>query len=685
MKYFVTNNPPIFNPYTNITICTVEDCLIALSQMPIIGLDTETTGFDPYTKELLLVQFGNFDDQYALDNTVDLQRFKGILEDPNRLFILQNAKFDLRFFYHKRIVVSNVFDTMLAEKMLWLGYPAGMHSASLKTIAERYLGVELDKEIRGMIHREKYSERVVEYGCNDVKYLEKIMELQLIEIRKKGLEVALQIENEFVKVLAYIEYSGIKLDPEKWKEKMLQDKINMDTAKKTLDDWIIDKSNTDNFFRKYITQNMQGDLFEGFNSDPICTINWDSSQQVIPIFKHLGFNTLIKDKKTGQMKHSVEAKVIQTQMKVSNIAGPYLEFKGCSKIVGTYGQSFLNQINPVSRRIHTQFTQLMDTGRLSCGGKNKDTNEEYPNLQNLPADDATRHSFVAQSGYKLIDCDYTAQEDFVFTELSQEPKLIDFYNDTTRKRDGHSFVAKICFPEALDNVTEEEVKNVRPDLRALAKKAKFSIHYGGNGSTIATNLSLPQEQGYAIEKAYLSGFENINNYFKHVKTDMWNKGYILISALTGHKMFIWDWEDLKLEQSQFTQDFWEDYRKQKQQWIEEGEDPYDKPAVMKRVSKFFKTKSGYERNSLNAPVQGTSAIITKVAGIRYFNHLVRDGLLFKVWIPNCVHDEYLVEAPDLLIGQECLELQSAMEEAGKIFVKSVSLRAVPEVAPYWKH
>ena len=67
------------------------------------------------------------------------------------------------------------------------------------------------------------------------------------------------------------------------------------------------------------------------------------------------------------------------------------------------------------------------------------------------------------------------QEDFIFTELSQEPKLIDFYNDTKRKRDGHSFVAKICFPKELDGIEEEEVKHKRPDLRALAKKAKFSI------------------------------------------------------------------------------------------------------------------------------------------------------------------------------------------------------------------
>lgn len=677
MKYFVTNNPPLFSTFENVQICSIEDCLLYLHSIPIIGLDTETSGFDPRTKELLLVQMGDFDNQYAIDNTIDIQLFKELLEDKSKLFLLHNAKFDLRFFYHKRIVVSNVYDTYLAEKMLWLGYPSGYRGMSLQACASNYLDIYLDKEVRGMIHRERYSERVIEYGCNDVKYLESIREHQLKLLEEKGLITALSIENEFVKVLAYIEYSGIKLDTNKWKDKMALDKSNLRKAQESLDNWLITKSQEDTFLKKYITVNLQGDLFEGFDSGPVCNINWDSSKQVIPIFKHLGFNVLVKDKKTGLFKESVESKVIEVQKSISDITPLYTDYKGYSKIVGTYGESFLKQINPISKRIHTQFSQLMDTGRLSCGGKNKDTKEEYVNLQNLPADDATRHSFVAERGYKLIDCDYTAQEDLVFTELSKEPKLIDFYNDTQRKRDGHSFVAKICFPEELKDVEEQSVKFKRPDLRSLAKKAKFAIHYGGNGSTIARNLSLPDAQGYQIEKAYLGGFININNYFKKVKRDMWNNGYILISEITGHKMFVWNWAELKKFESQFNPLFWAEYRDLK-------ENNPDHPLI-EQVRNYFKSKGGYERNSLNAPVQGTAAIITKVAGIKYFNHLIQNNLLFTVWIPNCVHDEYLVEAPEEIAESEAIILSKCMEDAAEIFVKSVKLKAVPEIADYWKH
>lgn len=684
MVYLVSNQLQLHDS-VNYKSISIEQSLEILNNIQICGVDTETKGFDVYKDALLSLQLGDFDNQIFIDlTTVNIQHYKAYLES-DRLFRFANAKFDLKFLYHHRIVPNKIYDVYLAEKLLWLGYPSGQHGMSLASMALEYLGVKLDKSVRGKILYQSLNEEIIVYGCNDVKYLNKIAECQAESLTEKDLHRALSVENEFVKVLAYIEYSGIKLDATKWKAKMAKDLEELNKAEDIINKWVINKAQTDNFFKQFTHIETQGDLFNGFNSEPICTINWNSSKQLIPMFNHLGFNLWTKDKKTGLMKQSVEAKIIDLQKDKSDIAEPYLNYTSQAKLVSTYGQTFIDQINPITGRIHTQFNQLMDTGRLSCGGKNKNTKEEYVNIQNLPSDEETRHAFVAQNGYLLIDCDYTAQEDLIFTELSQEPKLIDFYNDTKRKRDGHSFVAKICFPAELDQYEEGEVKHVRPDLRSLAKKAKFSIHYGGNGSTIARNLSLPDEQGYAIEKAYLSGFSNINAYFKHVKTDMWDKGYILINSLTGHKMFISNWKELKEIEQSFSSDFWDKYRLVKQDWAECGSDPYDKPPLMQKVSKFFKNKSGYERNSLNAPVQGSAAVITKVAGVRFFNYLKKNNLLFNVWIPNCVHDEYLVEAPKEIAQEVANNLQLAMEDAGKIFVKSVTLKAVPEIAEYWSH
>lgn len=89
--------------------------------------------------------------------------------------------------------------------------------------------------------------------------------------------------------------------------------------------------------------------------------------------------------------------------------------------------------------------------------------------------------------------------------------------------------------------------------------------------------------------------------------------------------------------------------------------------------------------SLNYPVQGSSAIITKIAGIKLFDYLCKHNLLFIVLIPNLVHDEILVECPKELEKEISKATQDSMEGAGRIFCKTVTLKAVPEVATYWKH
>lgn len=100
---------------------------------------------------------------------------------------------------------------------------------------------------------------------------------------------------------------------------------------------------------------------------------------------------------------------------------------------------------------------------------------------------------------------------------------------------------------------------------------------------------------------------------------------------------------------------------------------------------YFSKKGDMDRIALNTPVQGTSAQITKLAGIYFFNYLIQHNLVFKVLIPNCVHDEYLVEAPKELAEEVSLALQNSMEKAGKVFTSVVTLKAIPEISTYWKH
>lgn len=769
MIYFVTGQRELFEfPNAKYKCISVEESLKILEPLRVVGLDTETTGTEIWQGKLLTLQLGNKENQVVIDcMTTDVKQYKDYLES-DRLFIIHNAKFDLRWLYKEHIVVRNVYDTYLAEKILFLGFPPGIVSLSLQACCDRYLGIFLDKTVRGQIHA-GMTEEVIVYAANDVVHLEDIMDLQLKTITARGQKVALDIENEFVRVLAYIEYCGIKLDPVKWKAKMDKDAERLRVAEQKLNEWVVDyvmkKGDPSLIARNYDTHKKgkpakladnvyvvipQPSLFAEFDTGPQCIINWNSSKQVIRLFEELGFDLLVKDKKTGKMKKSVESKFIELQASKSSIVPLYLEYSAAFKVVTSFGQNFLDAINPVTQRIHPTFNQMMDTGRLSCGSggkgkggktkdddiaeeadENKDTstqaNDKSVNVQQLPATEETRAAFVPEKGHLLVDCDYGDQEGHVFTELSNDREWIAFYNDPAQ-RDGHSFVAKMCFPKDLDGVAEKDVKKVRKDLRDLAKKARFCFNYNGQAPTMATNCNIPVDFATEIYNNYFKRFNGIASYFKVQKRDMWNRGYILISKITGLRAYIYDYPILKgiERRKNGMEDFWDIYKAARDSGRVISEIP---PSVMQEIAKKFaqgapieeiavrysykvkkagkveerfidinretvyvsvmkhlwKRKSASDNQSCNYPSQGTAAAMTKIAGIRYFNHLVNDGLIFKVLIPNDVHDEYLIEPPEEIAEQEAKKLSECMEYAAAIFCKKVTIKAVPELADHWVH
>ncbi len=375
MIYLVTNQLHLFDE--EVKIVSMEESFELIRPLMVYGLDTETQGFSPYTKKLLSVQIGNEDFQVVIDClSVDIVNYRWFFEDKKRLAVLTNAKFDLKFFYHQRIVIPNLFDTFLAEKILYLGYPPGMHSCSLQATAQKYLNVYLDKTVRGEIIWKGLTLDVIHYAARDVKYLIPLMKEQIKALKEKDLLDSCKLECLFVKVLAYIEYCGVKLDIDKWKAKMHSDLIRQNEALEKLNKWVVEWATNpkEEFINEatrnmvissrshsYIEQNLQGDLFCGFTG-PICKINWNSSKQVIPFLEELGFKLETFDKETKEKKKSIEASIIEPQKHISDVAPLYLEYRGAQKEVSTYGQNWLNNINPVSGRIHANFTQLMDTG-----------------------------------------------------------------------------------------------------------------------------------------------------------------------------------------------------------------------------------------------------------------------------------------------------------------------------------
>lgn len=601
MVYLVTGQPDLFeNP--NYKLMSVEESLQLLSSCKILQYDSETTGVDARICDLLCVQFGNKEKDFQIvvdTTTVSILLYKSILED--KYIVGQNLKFDLQFLYNYGIIPRKVYDTMIVEQLLYLGYPSGTISYSLASIAQRRLGIDIDKSIRGQIIWRGLDEQVILYSANDVRWLEDIMYSQLKDCEEKQCKVGAKLECDFVPVISYLEWCGIKLDEEKWLAKMKKDKENLDKARESLDKFIISNPNLSQF--THIER--QGDLFSGFNSEPICTINWSSSRQVVQLAKILGFDTTVQDKKTKEDKDSVLEKHLKTQKGINDeFLDLYFAYQEYAKVVSSFGQSQLNMINPKTGRCHTIYKQLgAASGRMSCGSQQpnhalaklkgipaKDCT--YCNFQQLPSDEITRSCFVAEEGNLFCSCDYSALESRLGADIYQEHSMIEEF--LYKSGDIHSLVAKACFPELKDKTTEEIKKNY-PHLRKKAKPIGFSQQFGGSARAIASSLGCSLEEAEDIAAAYLNGFPGIAKFKADGSKAVRQKGYVLMCKYTGHKMYWWDHQVWLDRQKSFTQEFWEEYRTK-------HKDTGD--AIALSVREHFQAASKWDRMALNSPTQG---------------------------------------------------------------------------------
>lgn len=681
MIYLVSSNQELFDDsdYKHIS---VEESLDIIKSWNLVQFDTETSGRDAHIDKLLCAQFGNktADIQIVVDCvTTDIRLYKDVLE--SKLVIGQNLKFDLQFLYNYGIVPLNVYDTMIVEQLLYLGYPSGQISFSLKEIAWRRLGINIDKTVRGEIIWRGLDKQVILYAAGDVTYLEAIMWSQVKDCREKKCMVGAKLECDFVPAIAYLEWCGIHLDEKKWKEKMVKDKENLNSAINELNKFVVYTPSLSKF--TYI--NRQGDLFTGYCLDPQVTINWSSSRQVIEVAKILGFNTQVKDKKTGEDKDSVLEKHLASQKGVNDeFLKLYFKYQEYAKVVSSFGQGHLNAVNPKTHRIHTVYRQLgAASSRMSCGSQQANTSLAklnkvapkdctYPNMQQLPHDEETRACFTAMKGNLWVSCDYSSQEGRVQGDIYQDEAILKMYREGI---DGHSMYAKIFFKEELKDIDVHDVKKLRPDLRTKAKGPEFALAYGGGYTTIMQQLKCSEEEAKQIVANYEEGFKGTTEFAKKGSAFVRKNGYILMCPLTGHRMYWWDHDRWLERQKSFTQEFWEEYR---------NKHKGTNDVIAQEVSMHFRAASKYDRLARNAPPQGTSAVMTKEATTNIFHWIINNGYFGKILCCALVHDETNWEYPEEVKEFPNI-VKSMMENSAAIYCKSLPIPADAQVGTHWIH
>ena len=680
MIYLVSNQQELFESEEYTTI-TLEESLDIIKDWKQYQYDSETTGRDAHVNDILCIQIGNLEGtiQLVIDaTTIDITKYKEFLE--NNLCVGQNLKFDLQFLYNYNIIPRKTYDTMIVEQLLYLGYPSGMITYSLKGIAERRLGIDIDKSTRGEIIWRGLDTQVIKYAAGDVQFLGEIMKLQIKDCKEKQCLIGAKLECDFVPAIAYLEWCGIKLDEKKWREKMLVDNQNLQQSEKALNNFVVNNDRLQEF--TYIER--QGSLFDGFDLTPRVNINWSSSQQVIKVAKLLGFDTTVQDKKTGEDKDSVLEKHLNSQKGINDeFLKLYFSYQEYAKVCSTYGQSQLNMINPNTGRCHTVYRQLgAASGRMSCGSQNPNTDLAklkkispkectYCNFQQLPADHTTRSCFVAEKGNLFCSCDFSALESRLGADIYQEQSMIEEF--LYKSGDIHSLVAKACFPELKDKTTEEIKKNY-PHLRKKAKPIGFSQQFGGSARAIASSLGCPLEEAEEIAAAYLEGFPGIAKFKSEGSKAVRQKGYVLMCKYTGHKMYWWDHDKWLKRQESFTQEFWENYRSKHKGTGD---------AIAMEVREHFQAASKWDRMALNAPTQNTGIVILKDSITNFFNYIVDNNLFGIVKIVALVHDEANIEYPkDLNMD---VILKQYMENSAAKYCKSLPIPAEASVGTFWIH
>lgn len=682
MIYLVSKQKSLFED-SGIREISMEDSLLLMKDWNMVQFDTETMGRNAHLCDILCMQFGNIegDIQVVVDTTtVSPLYYKDILE--TKYIIGQNLKFDLQFLYNYKIIPRKVYDTMIVEQLLHLGWPSGSISYSLKEIAWRRLGINIDKTVRGEIIWRGLDTKVIMYAAGDVKYLGDILHSQVKDCKKQDLVRAAQIECDFVPAIAYLEWCGIHLDQDKWKAKMIKDKANLDKAKAALDTFVTSNPSYSN----YTFINREGSLWEGFDLTPKCTINWSSSQQVVKFAKELGFDTQVKDKKTGEDKDSVLEKHLKTQKGINDeFLKLYFDYQEYVKVVTSFGQGHLNAINPKTDRIHTIYKQLgAASGRMSCGSQqpNNDLAKlkgipakecTYPNIQQLPSDADTRGAFTAPKGYKWVSCDFAALESRLGADIYNETSMLNEFLHGSG--DMHSLCAYMVYKEIPRDTPIKDIKKLYPHLRKAVKGIEFSQQFGGSEYAIMGTMGCSLEEALAFKNAYSEGFPGIAKFKEQGSKFVRANGYILMCKYSGHKMYWWDHKEWLERQKSFTPEFWDNYKLYHKGTNDE---------VAKEVSMHFRAASKWDRLALNSVTQGSGSVILKMAITEFFNWIVNNGHFKDVEIAALVHDE-----ADVIYKESITDvpkvLEDCMEKAAAIVCTKLPIPAEAEISDHWIH
>ncbi len=308
--------------------------------------------------------------------------------------------------------------------------------------------------------------------------------------------------------------------------------------------------------------------------------NINSPKQLgVILFEKLGL-PVIKKTKTG---YSTNIDVLEKLKNESPIIDKIIEYRQFTKLNSTYVEGLLSIINPIDNRIHSSFNQtITTTGRISS---------TEPNLQNIPVrleiGRNIRKVFISQDNYLLVDADYSQIELRVLAHMSEDETMIEAFENN---EDIHTKTASQVFSIDMNDVTQKQ--------RSEAKAVNFGIIYGKSDFGLSDDLNISIKKAKEYIDSYFEKYNKIKVFMDNTIENATDLGYV--TTIFNRRRYI---KELK--------------------------------------SPNFMLRNAGKRAAMNAPIQGSSADIIKIAMVNVFRRLKKENLKSRLILQ--VHDEIIVE------------------------------------------
>ena len=460
-----------------------------------IAIDTETDSLDAHQANLVGISLSTkigkacyipigHKSKKCLDKQEVLKKLKPLLQDSSIKKIGQNIKFDFIIFYKNGIHLNSMEDTMLMSYVL----DAGKNRHNMDTLSEIHLNHKTItfKELVGSGKKEiNFSEveinKAKDYAAEDADITFRLYKKFHKSLKsEKLINIYENFEKPLIKILAFMEIEGVKIDKKFLKTLSLKFETKVEKIQRKI--FKISKREFNIASPKQLGEIIYNDL------------------------KIAGL------KRTKKGSFATSASVLEDlAFKGHDFARLVLDWRQLSKLKNTYSDSLPEHINPYTKRVHTSFLlAATTTGRLASSD---------PNLQNIPikTDDGRdiRKAFVAEKDNVLISADYNQIEMRILADLADVKELKKAFKNN---EDIHSLTASQIF-----NI---DIKKVENDQRRKAKAINFGIIYGISQYGLAKQINVSNHEAEEFLNSYFSKFPEIKVYMDNTIKFCRKSGYV---------------------------------------------------------------------------------------------------------------------------------------------------------------